>query len=269
VTTLSSLGERALIQRITARLSVPSWVAVGPGDDAAVMAPVRGTHDVFTTDSIVDTVHFDRRFVPPDAIGHRALAVNLSDLAAMGAQPRAALLSLLLPDSIDLADIDAIVDGMRALADAHRVAIIGGNITRTPGPLVIDVTAIGSVHPRRVLLRSGARPGDEVYVTGTLGDAAVGLNILRSERSDRSDRSDRADRSERSERHGDSNMSNDPNHRNDPNSPNRSNDPNGPNPSNDPNGPNVPNDPNDPCIHRFLRPEPRNDDRRRRGAGVG
>lgn len=186
MTTLTTLGERALIQRITARLSTPSWVTVGPGDDAAVVAPARGTHDVFTTDALVDGVHVDRRFVPPDAIGHRALAVNLSDLAAMGAEPRCALLSLLLPDDIALPEVDGILDGLLALAGQHTVALVGGNITRTPGPLTLDVTAIGSIHPRKILRRSGARPGDHVYVTGTLGDAAVGLRTLRSNLSNES-----------------------------------------------------------------------------------
>jgi thiamine-monophosphate kinase len=177
-TTVSSLGEHSLIARITERLAMPPWVVVGPGDDAAVLQPERGTADVLTTDALVDGVHFDLRFVAPPDVGHRALAVNLSDLAAMGAEPRAALLSLLLPASLDVATLDGIIDGMTALAAQHRVAIVGGNITQTPGPLAIDVTAVGSVHPRRVLRRSGARPGDDVYVTGTLGDAAVGLRWL-------------------------------------------------------------------------------------------
>jgi thiamine-monophosphate kinase len=177
---VSSLGERALIQRIAARLTAPSWVIVGVGDDAAVVAPVPGSFDVLTTDALVDGVHFDRRFVPLDAVGHRALAVNLSDLAAMGAEPRAALLSLVLPDSIDVTDVDGIVDGVLAVAADHRVALVGGNITRTPGPLTVDVTAFGAVRPRRILTRGGARPGDEVYVTGMLGDAAAGLQMLRS-----------------------------------------------------------------------------------------
>jgi thiamine-monophosphate kinase len=186
--TVSDIGEHALISRITARLATPSWVVVGPGDDAAVIRPERGALDVLTTDAQVEGVHFDRRFVPPDAIGHRALAVNISDLAAMGAAPRAALLSLVLPDELEVAVVDAVVDGFTALAGRHRIAVIGGNITRSPrlgaaqaqGPLMIDVTAIGSVKPRRILTRAGARPGDEVFVTGTIGDAAVGLNILRS-----------------------------------------------------------------------------------------
>ena len=181
-TTVSSLGERALIARITSRLDSPPWVAVGPGDDAAVIEPARGTLDVLTTDALVDGIHFDLRFTPPDAVGHRALAVNLSDLAAMGAEPRAALLSLLLPDDLDVGTIDGLMDGLLALAARYRVALVGGNITRTTGPLTIDVTATGSVRPRRVLTRAGARPGDEVYLTGTLGSAAAGLAVLKSGR---------------------------------------------------------------------------------------
>jgi thiamine-monophosphate kinase len=179
--TVSDIGEHALISRITARLATPSWVLVGPGDDAAVIRPERGALDVLTTDAQVEGVHFDRRFVPPHAIGHRALAVNLSDLAAMGAEPRAALLSFVLPDQLEVAVVDGIVDGLIGLAARHRVAIVGGNITRSPGPLMIDVTAIGSVRPRRVLTRAGARPGDEVYVTGAIGGAVVGLRSLQEQ----------------------------------------------------------------------------------------
>ena len=177
--TVSSLGERALIARITSRLATPPWVAVGPGDDAAVIEPARGTLDVLTTDALVDGIHFDLRFTPPDAVGHRALAVNLSDLAAMGAEPRAALLSLLLPDDLDVGSLDGIMDGLLALAARYRVALVGGNITRTTGPLTIDMTVTGSVRPRRVLTRAGARPGDDVYLTGTLGSAAAGLELLK------------------------------------------------------------------------------------------
>jgi thiamine-monophosphate kinase len=173
--TVAECGEHALIARIKDRIANPHWVVIGPGDDAAAIEPVRGALDVITTDAQVEGVHFDRRFVPPDAIGHRALAVNLSDLAAMGARPRAALLSLMLPDGLEVAAFEQIVDGLLALAAQHGVALIGGNITRTPGPLIIDVTAIGSVHPRKALRRDGAKPGDHVYVTGTLADAAAGL----------------------------------------------------------------------------------------------
>jgi thiamine-monophosphate kinase len=178
VQTISDVGERALIQRITARLATAPWVIVGPGDDAAVIEPERGSLDVFTTDALIEGVHFDRRFMPPDTIGHRALAVNVSDLAAMGARPRAALLSFALPGELDVAVVDGVMDGLLAVAASTHVTIIGGNITRSPGPMMLDVTAIGSVHPRRTLVRSGARPGDEIYVTGSIGDAAVGLRSL-------------------------------------------------------------------------------------------
>ena len=178
--TVSEIGERALVARVTSRLAMPAWVVVGPGDDAAVIAPERGALDVLTTDALVDGVHFDRRFVPPDAIGHRALAVNLSDLAAMGAMPRAVLLSLVLPDTLDVTVIDGLLDGLLALAATHNVAVVGGNISRTPGPLMVDITAIGSAKPRRVMTRSGARPGDAVCLTGSVGDGLVGLRSLQA-----------------------------------------------------------------------------------------
>jgi thiamine-monophosphate kinase len=179
-TTVADLGEHALIARITNRLPRPAWLVVGPGDDAAVLEPVRNALDVLTTDALVDGVHFDTRFVPARAIGHRALAVNLSDLAAMGARPRSALLSLVLPAALPLDTLDGFLDGFLTYASDVHVAVVGGNITRTTGPWVINVTAQGSVHPRGVLTRAGARPGDGLYVTGWLGAAATGLASLRA-----------------------------------------------------------------------------------------
>jgi thiamine-monophosphate kinase len=178
--TVSDIGERALIERITSRLSSPAWVVIGAGDDAAVVEPERGSLEILTTDSQVETVHFDRRFVPPEAIGHRALAVNLSDIAAMGARPRLALLSLILPADLEVAVVDGILDGLLALARAHAVALVGGNIARSPGPLIVDVTATGTARRRKILTRDGARAGDDVYVTGSVGDALVGLASLRA-----------------------------------------------------------------------------------------
>jgi thiamine-monophosphate kinase len=176
---VADVGEHALIARVRDRVPpAPDWVAVGVGDDAAVVEPARNLLEVVTTDAMVEGVHFDRAFTPPAAIGHRALAANLSDLAAMGAAPRSALLSFVLPPALPLADFDAILDGFMALAAAHGVTLIGGNITRSPGPLLVDVTAIGTVRRRRVLTRAGARPGDEVWVSGAIGSAAAGLQSL-------------------------------------------------------------------------------------------
>jgi thiamine-monophosphate kinase len=178
--TIATAGEHALIRHIRARLTpAPDWLIVDVGDDAAVYEPPRNTLEVITTDAVVEGVHFDRQFTPPSAIGHRALAVNLSDLAAMGAEPRLATVSMALPPTLTLQHFEEIVDGLLALAERTRVRIVGGNITATSGPLVIDITAIGSVSRRRVLTRAGARPGHYVFVSGTLGDARAGLGQLR------------------------------------------------------------------------------------------
>ena len=177
---VADLGEHALLARLLPRLPRQTApVLVGPGDDAAVLAPGRNERLVVTTDAVVEGVHFIRAFSSPADIGHRALAVNLSDLAAMAATPRWALLSLILPGSWPVTDVEDLVDGMAALAGRHGIAVVGGNITRTDGPLAVDVTAGGEVGPRRWLTRSGARAGDEIYVSGSIGGAAAGLEMLR------------------------------------------------------------------------------------------
>ena len=180
--TVGALGEHAIIARIHARVPAASAsVVVGIGDDAAVIEPDRGTLSVVTTDALVEGVHFERRFTPPDAIGFRALAVSLSDLAGMGAAPRHALLSMALPDRMPVTDLDGILDGLLGLAARHGTDLIGGNITRSGGPLFIEVTALGSVKRRRVLTRAGAQPGDWVWLSGTVGAAAAGLARLRAD----------------------------------------------------------------------------------------
>ena len=169
--TVADLGEHALLARLLSRLPRPTAsVLVGPGDDAAVLAPGRNERLVVTTDAVVEGVHFTRAYSSPADIGHKALAVNLSDLAAMGATPGWALLSLVLPGSWLVGDVEELVDGLAALAGRHGVAVVGGNITRTDGPLVVDVTAGGQVAPRRWLTRSGARAGHEIYLSGAIGE---------------------------------------------------------------------------------------------------
>ena len=180
--TVADIGEHAVIEKILARVPpVSDEVVLGIGDDAAVLKPDRNTLGVVTTDTLVEEVHFDRTFTPMEAVGHKALAVSLSDLAAMGAIPRHALISLAMPDSLAVDDLDAFLDGFLGLAHVHRVDVVGGNVTRSPHPLFIEVTVMGSAKRRRVLSRHGARPGDDLYVSGELGGAAAGLAWLQTE----------------------------------------------------------------------------------------
>jgi thiamine-monophosphate kinase len=170
-------GERALIAEIRARVPPPpAWVTVGIGDDAAVVVPERGALEILTTDALVEGVHFDRRICTPRDIGWRALAVNLSDIAAMGGTPRLALLSLGLPAALAAAEVHELIDGFLALAADARVTLAGGNITRSPGPLFVDVTVTGFARRRHVLTRGAARAGDALFVTGEVGAAAAGLS---------------------------------------------------------------------------------------------
>lgn len=167
-------GEFDLIARIRARVATRADVVLGIGDDAALLAPPPGRQLVVTADTLNDGIHFPRGISPAD-VGWKALAVNLSDLASMGAEPAWCTLSLSLPQS-DPAWIEGFLDGFLDLAGQHDIALVGGDTTR--GPLSIAVTAMGLVEPGRALRRDGARVGDEVWVTGTLGDAAGGLALL-------------------------------------------------------------------------------------------
>jgi len=168
-------GEFELIGRhFTGRGARREDVLTAVGDDGAVVAPLPGAALVLALDTLVDGVHFpvgfDARFV-----GHRALAVNLSDLAAMGAEPAWALLGLTIP-SPDEHWLAGFCAGFEALARRHGVALVGGDTTR--GPLTVTVTLAGAVPEGGALRREGARPGDDLWVSGTPGDAAAGLQIL-------------------------------------------------------------------------------------------
>ena len=178
---LASLGERGLVQRIRERFPAPSsLLPVGIGDDAAVAVPEQRAVQVLTTDAMVEGVHFTRRLSSLEDVGYRALAVNVSDVAAMGATPKLALLSLILPEGLTVGDFDDLLDGFAAMAGEAGVALAGGNITRSPGPLIVDVTVVGSVHPRKVVTRAGGRAGDLLFVTGAIGAARAGLEFLQA-----------------------------------------------------------------------------------------
>lgn len=166
-------AEFDLIDRIRARAARRDDVILGIGDDAAIVQVPAGMHLVVATDTLNAGVHFPPCTAPAD-IGAKALAVNLSDLAAMGAQPAWCTLSLSLPAG-DTDWIDAFLDGFLAIAARHDVALVGGDTTS--GPLSIGVTVHGFIEPGRALRRDGAQVGDEVWVSGTLGDAAGALAL--------------------------------------------------------------------------------------------
>ncbi len=146
-------------------------VVLGVGDDCALLQPAAGMELAVTTDTLVEGVHFSNG-ADPEALGHKSLAVNLSDLAAMGATPSWASLALTMPSS-DRNWLEGFSRGFLSLANKHGVVLIGGDTTS--GPLAISVTAHGLVKPGQALRRSGAAVGDQIYVTGTLGDAGLAL----------------------------------------------------------------------------------------------
>ena len=171
------MGEFELIDRYFKRPA--RRAALGVGDDCALLAPAPGMQLAVSSDMLIEGRHF-LSTVDPFKLGHKALAVNLSDLAACGAKPLAFTLALALPQA-DEAWLDGFSRGLFALADAHDCELIGGDTTR--GPLAICITVFGEVPPGQALLRSGARAGDDLYVSGTLGDARLALEVFRGTRS--------------------------------------------------------------------------------------
>lgn len=175
---LAELGEFGLIRRLVEDLATRPDVAVAPGDDAAVLTPGPGRQLVATIDAQVEGRHFLRSVASGYDIGYKSLAVNLSDIAAMGAAPAWALVSLLVPSDTPLSLLDDLYRGMNDLAREFDVAIVGGNVSGTDGPLTVDVALLGQVAQARALLRGGATPGDALLVTGSLGAAAAGVLTL-------------------------------------------------------------------------------------------
>lgn len=170
-----SATEFDLIARIRARAGTRGDVALGIGDDAALLQPPPGRQLVVATDTLNRGVHFGEAAAAAD-IGWKSLAVNLSDLAAMGAEPAWCTLSLSLPSQAGQRDfLDGFLDGFLGLAAQHRVALVGGDTTR--GPLSVCVTVLGLIEPGAALRRDAAQAGDEIWVTGTLGDAAAALAL--------------------------------------------------------------------------------------------
>jgi len=176
------MNEFDFIKRIGklahARGAAPGLVR-GIGDDAAVLKSLAGSDVVVSTDLLVEDVDFRRNTTRPDLLGHKALAVSLSDLAAMGARPRWALLSLGIPNDVwDSEFVDNFYVGFFELAARYGVHLIGGDISRTPDRIIIDSIAIGECPAEREVFRDGAKAGDQIFVTGFLGDAAAGLRLI-------------------------------------------------------------------------------------------
>ncbi|WP_348269960.1 thiamine-phosphate kinase [Edaphobacter paludis] len=180
------MKELALIEQIRRSFAASrsKAVALGIGDDCAILRPPAGSEVLVTTDFTLEGKHFRRDLHPPESVGHRCLARGLSDLAAMGATPMAAFLSLALPASL-LADpksrtwITRFFKGLRALADQHHITLAGGDTAESPSDAILaDIVLLGAAPIGRSLRRSGAKPGDALYVTGSLGGAAAELSSL-------------------------------------------------------------------------------------------
>lgn len=176
------LSEKELIRRIRRQAKSSRGkgaVRTGIGDDAAVLQCPAGFEVLITTDFSLEGVHFRREWHPPDSVGHRCLARGLSDIAAMGGEPTAAFLSLALPGDLPQSWVDRFLSGLLRLAKQFDVQLAGGDTAGSPGGVLADIIVLGRVPKGKAFLRSKARPGDSIYVTGELGSAAWTLHQLR------------------------------------------------------------------------------------------
>lgn len=178
---MKPLGEFFLIEEIRRGMEgrYPSWVSCGIGDDCAVLRPGEGKELIVTTDTMVEKIHFDLSWSSFYQVGWRAMAASLSDIAAMGGAPLGALLSCSLPVN-QAGGVTELARGVRELGDRYGCPLIGGDLTRSSQELFVNVTLLGEVDRGKALCRSGAREGDEIWVTGTLGGSLAGLKVLRS-----------------------------------------------------------------------------------------
>jgi thiamine-monophosphate kinase len=167
--------------RAASRRFSPDLV-LGIGDDAAILKRPQGKWWLVTTDALFENVHFKVEYTPGKLLGHKSLAVNLSDIAAMGGTPRFFLLAIAVPDGFDEAYLDEFVTGMLETADKHTTVLVGGNVSASQSGLAITITVIGDCSAHMAARRDGAMPGDSVYVTGELGLSAIGLKLLQDGR---------------------------------------------------------------------------------------
>jgi thiamine-monophosphate kinase len=178
------LTEKALIRRIRKRVGTlprSRGVLTGIGDDCAVLRTSPGRDLLVTTDFSLEGVHFQREWHPPEVVGHRCLARGLSDIAAMGGEPTAFFLSLALPGKLPQGWVDRFWKGMLRLADECQVSLAGGDTAESPVGVLADIVVLGSVPAGKAVLRSGAGPGDRIFLSGELGGSAAVLDMLRRE----------------------------------------------------------------------------------------
>jgi thiamine-monophosphate kinase len=177
---VKDLGEFGLIARIAGRVGPGKDVEIGIGDDAAATRPGEGKWMLSASDMLVEGVHFDLSFCDPFSLGRKSLSVNLSDIAAMGGEPRHFLLSMAIPSNVSVEFVDDFMRGMLARAEEFGITLIGGDTCSSKGGLVISLTVVGEQSPEKIIRRRGAMPGDIVFVTGYLGDSALGLKMLKN-----------------------------------------------------------------------------------------
>lgn len=176
------LAERELIQRIRKMAGQRTGSGHGIGDDCAIFDVPKGHQALITTDFSLEGVHFRREWHPPQSVGHRCLARGLSDIAAMGGEPRAAFLSLALPHDLPQRWVDQFFAGLLKLAKRYSVQLAGGDIAESAAGVLADIVVLGCVPKGKAVLRSGARAGDFIYVTGMLGTSVATLEALREGR---------------------------------------------------------------------------------------
>lgn len=175
---LSQLGEFGFIERIRRAVSSAEGITLGIGDDCAATAMTSGELLLTTTDLLIEDIHFRRSWSDLKLLGRKSVAVNVSDIAAMGGAPRHLCLALGVPAEMTVEDLDAFIAGFLEAAGEYGATLVGGDTCRSPGPFIISVTAEGAVPEGELVCRAGAREGDAIYVSGTLGDSALALRVL-------------------------------------------------------------------------------------------
>jgi thiamine-monophosphate kinase len=181
---IKDIGEFGFIERIKGGcLTRDKGVIRGIGDDCCVFKAAGEMATLMTTDMLVEKIHFLLNSIPPFQLGRKSLAVNMSDIAAMGGTPKEAVISIAIPETIDLVFLDTLYDGMKSIAKEYEINLLGGDTTASPAHLVINIAMVGEALEEEILYRSGAKVGDVIFLTGPVGSSAAGLEIILTGRS--------------------------------------------------------------------------------------